>query len=45
LARGEAGVLVGMPQGRGHTAPLERIVGIHKTIDPDLFALAKVLER
>jgi hypothetical protein len=45
LAPGEAGVLVGMLQGRARTTPLERIVGIHKPIDPGLFALAKVLDR
>jgi 6-phosphofructokinase 1 len=44
LARGEAGVLVGMLQGTVQTTPLERIVGIQKAIDPELFALAKVLD-
>lgn len=45
LARGEAGVLVGMLQGRVQTTPLERIVGIQKSTDPELFALARVLDR
>lgn len=45
LARGEAGVLAGMLQGRVKTTPLGQVVGVHKAIDPDLFALAKVLER
>jgi 6-phosphofructokinase 1 len=45
LARGEADVLVGMAQGRVTTTPLASIVGIQKSIDPELFELAKVLEQ
>lgn len=45
LARGENGVLVGMKQGRVATTPLADIVGIQKPIDPELFALAKVLDK
>ncbi len=45
LARGEIGVLVGMVQGRVTTTPLADIVGIQKSIDPELFELAKVLEK
>jgi 6-phosphofructokinase 1 len=45
LARGEHGVLVGMVQGRVQTTPLADIVGKQKSIDPELFALAKVLDR
>lgn len=45
LARGENGVLVGMKQGRVATTPLADIVGVQKPIDPELFALAKVLDR
>ncbi len=43
LARGEAGVLVGTLEGRVQTTPLERVVGVQKSIDPQLFALAGVL--
>ena len=45
LAHGETGVLVGMVQSRVTTTPLADIVGVQKTIDPELFALAKVLEK
>ena len=45
LARGESGVLVGMQQGRVATTPLADIVGVQKPLDPELFALAKVLDR
>ena len=45
LARGETGVLVGMVQSRVTTTLLADIVGIQKPIDPELFALAKVLEK
>jgi 6-phosphofructokinase 1 len=45
LARGESGVLVGMLQGRVTTTPLADIVGHQKPIDPELFALAAVLNR
>lgn len=44
LARGEAGVLVGMVRGRVATTPLAEVVGVQKSIDPELFALARVLE-
>jgi 6-phosphofructokinase 1 len=45
LIRGEHGVLVGLVQGRVQTTPFTEIVGKQKTIDPELFALAKVLDR
>ncbi len=45
LARGESGVLVGMCQGRVATTPLTEVVGVPKQIDPEILALAKVLER
>jgi 6-phosphofructokinase 1 len=45
LARGESGVLVGTVQGRITSTPLADIVGKQKAIDPELFALARVLER
>lgn len=43
LARGEAGVLVGMQQGNITTTPLKDIVGRQKPVDPALFELAKIL--
>jgi len=45
LARGEHGVVVGMNQSKVTTTPLAEIVGKTKSIDPELFRLAKVLER
>lgn len=45
LARGESGVLVGMRQSRVETTPLAVVVGRQKPIDPELFALAKILDR
>lgn len=45
LARGETGVLVGMVQGRVTSTPLSEIVGIQKPIDPDLFELARILDK
>jgi 6-phosphofructokinase 1 len=45
LARGETGVLVGMLHNRVTTTPLAEVVGVQKPIDPELFALAQVLER
>jgi len=45
LARGESGVLVGMKQGRVATTAFSEIVGVQKPIDPELFALAKVLDQ
>jgi 6-phosphofructokinase 1 len=44
LARGETGVLVGMIQGKLVTTPLEKVVGVQKPIDPELFHLARVLD-
>jgi 6-phosphofructokinase 1 len=44
LARGEAGVLVGLIQGRVTTTPLEKVAGLQKPINPELFELAKVLD-
>lgn len=45
LDRSETGVLVGMIQGRVTTTPLGEVIGRQKPIDPELFALAKVLDR
>jgi 6-phosphofructokinase 1 len=45
LARGEHGLVVGRNQSRVTTTPLGEIVGKTKSIDPELFKLAKVLER
>ena len=45
LARGESGVLVGMLHGRVALTPLDEVVGVVKSIDPDMVALAKVLDR
>jgi 6-phosphofructokinase 1 len=44
LARGESGVLVGMVQGQVVTTPLEKVVGIQKPINPELFELARILD-
>ncbi len=44
LTRGEQGVLVGLNKGEVTTTPLVQVVGIQKTIDPELFRLASVLE-
>ena len=45
LDRGEEGVLVGMNQSRVTTTKLSEVVGIQKSIDPDLFALATSLKK
>jgi 6-phosphofructokinase 1 len=45
LARGETGVLLGMRQGRVTATPLGQICGAQKSVDPELFALAKVLDQ
>ncbi|MBS1806639.1 MAG: 6-phosphofructokinase [Acidobacteria bacterium] len=45
LARGEAGVLVGMEQGRVVPTPFAAIVGRQKPIDPELFTLARILNQ
>ncbi|HWR14909.1 MAG TPA: ATP-dependent 6-phosphofructokinase [Terriglobales bacterium] len=45
LARGESGVVVGINQSKVTTTPLKDIVGKTKSIDPQLFELAKSLER
>jgi 6-phosphofructokinase 1 len=45
LARGEHGVVVGMNQSKVTTTPLKDIVGRTKSIDPELFQLAKILEK
>jgi 6-phosphofructokinase 1 len=45
LTRGESGVLVGMLQGRVATTPLTEVVGVSRPIDPEILALAKVLEK
>lgn len=45
LVRGETNVLIGMNQSKLTTTPLKDVVGKTKSIDPELFELAKVLER
>jgi 6-phosphofructokinase 1 len=45
LARGENGVLVGMRQGRVAATPLTEVVGVSRPLDPEILALAKVLEK
>jgi 6-phosphofructokinase 1 len=45
LTGGRYGVLVGTLAGRIAATPFAEIVGIQKPIDPELFALAKVLDR
>jgi len=45
ISRGEYAVLVGMQQSRVTTTPLADIVGQQKPIDPELFALAEVLNK
>ncbi len=45
LARGEQGVVCGMINGAVKTTPLAEIVGRVKTISPDLFELARVLDQ
>jgi 6-phosphofructokinase 1 len=45
LARGEAGVLVGMLRSRVTTTPYSEIMGLQKPIDPELFELARVLDK
>jgi 6-phosphofructokinase 1 len=45
LARGERGVLVGMQRGHVTTTHLSAIVGLQKPLDPELFKLARVLEK
>lgn len=45
LAHGESSVLVGMIRSRVMTTPYSEIVGIQKPIDPELFELAKVLDK
>ncbi len=44
LVRGEKGVLAGMIKGRVVTTPYDRVVGVQKPLDPELFKLAKVLD-
>lgn len=45
LARGESSVLVGMIRSRVMTTPYTEVVGIQKPIDPELFELARVLDK
>jgi 6-phosphofructokinase 1 len=45
LARGEAGVLVGMIDGRVTTTPYAEVVGRRKPIDQELFKLARILAK
>ena len=44
LVSGEKGVLVGMNQSKLTTTPLKDVVGKTKSIDPELFELARSLE-
>ena len=45
LAQGETGILVGMEQGRVVYTPFTEVVGRQKTIDPELFSLARILNQ
>jgi 6-phosphofructokinase 1 len=45
LAEGHAGVLTGMMQSKIIYTPLNQIVGITKSIDPELFKMARILNR
>jgi 6-phosphofructokinase 1 len=45
MARGEVGVLVGMLSSQVATTPLAEIVGKTKSIDPELFELARMLDQ
>lgn len=45
LQRGQTGVVVGMIGSKVTTTPLPEIVGRTKSIDPELFELAKLLDR
>ena len=45
LAAGEAGVLVGTIDSRIRTTSLSEIVGKRKAIDPELFALARLMNQ
>jgi 6-phosphofructokinase 1 len=45
LARGEKGVVCGMINGRVATTPLAQVVDRQKSISPELFELARVLDQ
>jgi len=45
LDRGEHGVLVGMIRSQVSTTPLDEVQGKQKPIDPELFELARILDR
>jgi 6-phosphofructokinase 1 len=45
MARGEVGVLVGMIRGQVVCTPLAEVVGTTKSIDPELFELARILDK
>lgn len=45
LANGEESVLVGMLKGSVTTTPLSKVVGVQKSIDPELPLLARVLDK
>ena len=45
LARGEHGLLVGLLKGEISATPLSEVVANKKTLDPDLFELARVLAK
>jgi 6-phosphofructokinase 1 len=45
MARGEVGMLVGMVRSQVTCTPLAQIVGKTKSIDPELFELARVLDK
>jgi 6-phosphofructokinase 1 len=45
MERGETGTLVGMMRSQVVCTPLARVVGRTKPIDPDLFELARILDK
>lgn len=45
LVRQEYGALVGMLAGRVAATPLAEVVGVQKPIDPELFELARILDK
>jgi 6-phosphofructokinase 1 len=45
LAAGEKGMLAGTLDGRIRTTPLADVVGRRKPIDPELFALARLMNQ
>jgi 6-phosphofructokinase 1 len=45
LARGEAGILIGMIQSRIKATPLVDVIGVQKPIDPEMLNLARILNK